>query len=203
MSVAMKDLEIRGAGNLLGAEQSGHIADVGFDLYVRLVSEAVSELRSEPDASEPADVKIELPLDAHIPVTYIEQERLRLEAYKRIAASHTDEQIDEFAEELLDRYGNLPESVSLLLEVARLRAAARAAGLSEVMLAGSSIRLAPAELPESRQVRLSRLYPGAVYKPVTHTILVPAARTAKVGGVVIRNHELVAWVREMITAVFA
>ena len=203
MSVAMKDLEIRGAGNLLGAEQSGHIADVGFDLYVRLVTEAVSELRSDPTIGEPDEVKIELPLDAHIPTTYIEQERLRLEAYQRIAAAHTEEQVSELAEELLDRYGSLPDSVSLLLDVARLRSVARAAGLSEVMLAGSSIRLAPAELPESRQVRLTRLYPGAIYRPVTHTILVPAARTAKVGGVIVRNHELVAWVRELIRAVFA
>jgi len=203
MSVAMKDLEIRGAGNLLGAQQSGHIADVGFDLYVRLVSEAVAELRDAGEAHEVPEVKIELPLDAHIPVEYIEQERLRLEAYKRIAAAATETEIDELVEELLDRYGNVPEPVDLLLEVARLRVAARAAGLAEVMLAGSSVRLAPADLAESRQVRLTRLYPGAIYRPVTHTILVPAPRTAKVGGQIVRNRELVAWLRELVTAVFA
>ena len=90
MHVAMKDLEIRGAGNLLGGEQSGHIADVGFDLYVRLVGEAVAEYRGESAIEEP-DVKIELPIDAHLPHDYVSSERLRLEAYRRLAAVRTED----------------------------------------------------------------------------------------------------------------
>src|SRR3982750_552500 len=87
MHVAMKDLEIRGAGNLLGGEQSGHIADVGFDLYVRLVGEAVTEFKGEgPSASGDRDVTVELPLEAHLPHDYVPSERLRLEMYKRLAA---------------------------------------------------------------------------------------------------------------------
>ena len=84
MAVAMKDLEIRGAGNLLGGEQSGHIADVGFDLYIRLVGEAVAEFRGQDTEPEP-EMRIELPIDAHLPTDYVESERLRLEMYKRLA----------------------------------------------------------------------------------------------------------------------
>ena len=109
MAIAMKDLEIRGAGNLLGGEQSGHIADVGFDLYVRLVGEAVQEFRGD---GEPADdlgeVRIELPVDAHLPHDYIPSERLRLEMYKRLAEVRTDDDVDLLREELVDRYGEPP-----------------------------------------------------------------------------------------------
>ncbi len=100
MAIAMKDLEIRGAGNLLGGEQSGHIADVGFDLYVRLVGEAVAEFRGD-GAPEPVETKIELPIDAHLPHDYIQSERLRLEMYKRLAEVRADEDVDLIREELV------------------------------------------------------------------------------------------------------
>ena len=103
----MKDLEIRGAGNMLGGEQSGHIADVGFDLYVRLVGEAVAEYRGDSHAEE-AEVKIELPIDAHLPHDYVPSERLRLEMYKRLAEVRSDEDVAAIREELLDRYGEPP-----------------------------------------------------------------------------------------------
>src|SRR5262249_7430955 len=103
MYVAMKDLEIRGAGNLLGGEQSGHIAGVGFDLYVRMIGEAVSELKGEGPAERP-EVRIELPVDAHIPHPYVPGERLRLEAYTRIAAIDTPEDLAAVLAELTDRY---------------------------------------------------------------------------------------------------
>ena len=113
MAIAMKDLEIRGAGNLLGGEQSGHIADVGFDLYVRLVGEAVQEFRTggAPD-DELGEVRIELPVDAHLPHDYIGSERLRLEMYKRLAEVRADEDVDLLAAELQDRYGAPPEQVT-------------------------------------------------------------------------------------------
>ena len=135
MAVAMKDLEIRGAGNLLGGEQSGHIADVGFDLYVRLVGEALAEYKGEADA-EPAEMKVELPVDAHLPHDYVPAERLRLDAYRRLAAALTDADVDEVLAELTDRYGPPPPPVLTLLEVARFRVLARAAGLEEVIPAG-------------------------------------------------------------------
>src|SRR5690606_20497813 len=110
MQVAMKDLEIRGAGNLLGAEQSGHIADVGFDLYVRLVGEAVAEYKGD-GGPEVEEVRIELPVDAHLPVDYVPSERLRLEAYRRLSEAADAAAVEEVREELLDRYGPPPPMV--------------------------------------------------------------------------------------------
>jgi transcription-repair coupling factor (superfamily II helicase) len=200
MQVAMKDLEIRGAGNLLGGEQSGHIADVGFDLYVRLVGEALAEYRGETGA-ELAEVKVELPVDAHIPHDYVTGERLRLEAYKRIAAASEDAAIDEVVAELKDRYGPLPEPVQRLMEVARLRVLARSAGVAEVVLQGGYVRFGGVDLPESRRMRLTRLHPGTQVKPVTRTILVPRPKPATMGAAPIVDAPLVAWAAEVIRAV--
>lgn len=197
IAVAMKDLEIRGAGNLLGGEQAGHIADVGFDLYVRLVGEALAVVKGDAD-DEPAEMTIELPVDAHIPREYVPEERLRLESYKRIASATTAEDVAAAQEELLDRYGPIPEPVQTLLEVARLRVRARAAGLTEIVMAGTRLRFSPAALPESRAMRLNRLFPGSLIKPATRTILVPRPMTARVGGSPIANRELLDWTRNLI-----
>lgn len=172
MAIAMKDLEIRGAGNLLGGEQSGHIADVGFDLYVRLVGEAVADFRGE-DSEVDEEVRIDLPVDAHLPHDYVSSERLRLEMYKRLSEVRTDDDVDEIRAELVDRYGTPPVVVESLLVVARLRARARRAGLTEVALAGKNIRFAPVELPDSRQVRLARMYPKAKLHSQMDVMMVP------------------------------
>jgi transcription-repair coupling factor (superfamily II helicase) len=172
MAVAMKDLEIRGAGNLLGGEQSGHIADVGFDLYVRLVGEAVAEFRGDTSVDEP-EVKIELPVDAHLPHAYVPSERLRLEMYKRLAEVRSPEQVDEVRAELQDRYGDLPTPVDNLLAVALLRVKARTAGLTDVNVQGNFVRFAPLDPPDSVRVRLDRLYPKTIVKTTLHSILVP------------------------------
>lgn len=200
MAIAMKDLEIRGAGNLLGGEQSGHIADVGFDLYVRLVGEAVHEFRGdkEPELNE---VRIELPVDAHLPHDYIPSERLRLEMYKRLAEVRTDEDVDQINEELLDRYGEPPQEVSSLLLVARFRARARQAGIGEVTIAGKNVRFAPVSLPDSRVVRLNRMYPKSIVKAQVDTVLVPRPQTAVVGGHPITGVALLEWARGVIDAV--
>jgi transcription-repair coupling factor (superfamily II helicase) len=197
MAIAMKDLEIRGAGNLLGGEQSGHIADVGFDLYVRLVGEAVSEFRGdkEPELNE---VRIELPVDAHLPHEYIPSERLRLEMYKRLAEVRSDEDVDQLTEELEDRYGQPPQEVTSLLLVARFRARARAAGVGEVTIAGRNVRFAPVELPESRVVRLNRLYPKSIVKAPVKTILVPRPQAA---GKPLDGIALLEWARGVIDSV--
>ncbi len=175
MYVALKDLEIRGAGNYLGGEQSGHIAAVGFDLYVRMIGEAVSELRGDGPAERP-EVRIELPVDAHIPHQYVPGERLRLEAYTRIAAIDTDADITAVADELADRFGPLPEPVRNLLAVAALRARARRSGLTDITQQGSHIRFSPVVLPESRQVRVERLYPRTLLKEAVRTMLVPVPK---------------------------
>jgi transcription-repair coupling factor (superfamily II helicase) len=200
MHVAMKDLEIRGAGNLLGGEQSGHIAAVGFDLYVRLVGEAVAEFKGEQAEGLP-DVRVELPIDAHIPHDYIDGERLRLEAYKRIAEAHDEAAIGEVRAELTDRYGAPPPQVDNLLAVASFRADVRRHGVTDVSSQGTFIRFAPIELRESQQLRLSRLYPRSVVKATVKTILVPRPTTAKVGGHPVTGPALLAWARDVLDAV--
>ena len=202
MAIAMKDLEIRGAGNMLGGEQSGHIADVGFDLYVRLVGEAVSEFKGDGATSQmEAEVKIELPIDAHIPHDFIQSERLRLEMYKRLAEVRSDADVDAIREELLDRYGEPPPPVASLLEVARLRARARAATLTDVTLQGKYVRFAPVDLPDSVRVRLDRLYPKSLVKAQVRTMLVPRPAAAGVGGEPVRGEALLAWARTVIDTV--
>ncbi len=202
MAVAMKDLEIRGAGNLLGGEQSGHIAGVGFDLYVRMVGEAVAAFRGEPDTA-PAEVTLELPVDAHLPTDYIAHERLRLEAYRKVADATTDEALVEVRAELTDRYGAPPAPVEALLEVATFRNLARRAGLTDVTAQGKFIRLAPVELPESASLRLRRLHPGSVLKPAVRTVLVPFPTTARVGGRPLAGSELLAWLTDLVQQVLA
>ncbi|WP_424536319.1 transcription-repair coupling factor [Sphaerisporangium viridialbum] len=206
MYVAMKDLEIRGAGNILGAEQSGHIAGVGFDLYVRMMAEAVQEqkakLAGEEVVEERADVKVELPVNAHIPHDYVTSERLRLEAYKRLAAVGSGADIVAVREELVDRYGRPPQEVDNLLEVARFRVHARKAGLSDVAFQGQHIRFARVSLRESQQVRLDRLYPKAIYKVAAETLLVPVPKTKPIGGQPLRDLDLLKWCTDLVEALF-
>jgi len=201
MAVAMKDLEIRGAGNLLGGEQSGHIADVGFDLYIRLVGEAVAEFRGEDLEPEP-ELRIELAVEAHLPTDYVESERLRLEMYKRIAEVRTEADVKGVEAELADRYGPLPRQVDNLLAVARFRLLARSAGLTEIVSQGNFIRFRPVQLPESRRLRLQRLYPRSVVKEATKVALVPRPMSSQIGGEPVRDAELLRWCSQLITDVF-
>jgi transcription-repair coupling factor (superfamily II helicase) len=200
MYVAMKDLEIRGAGNLLGGEQSGHIEGVGFDLYVRMVGEAVAQFKGEAP-EEIADVKIDLPIDAHVPHEYVAAERLRLELYRKVADAKTTERLDEVASEVRDRYGAPPEPVLNLFAVARFRLLVRARGLTDVSLQGRHIRFAPLPLPDSKQLRLKRYYPDAVYKSVTDQVSVPRPMTKRIGGEPVRDQELLAWCENLMTTV--
>ncbi|GHJ92802.1 MULTISPECIES: transcription-repair coupling factor [Streptomyces] len=205
MYVAMKDLEIRGAGNLLGGEQSGHIAGVGFDLYVRMVGEAVADYRASLEGGveeeAPLEVKIELPVDAHVPHDYAPGERLRLQAYRAIASANSEEDVKAVREELTDRYGKLPEPVENLLLVAGLRMLARACGVGEIVLQGPNIRFAPVELRESQELRLKRLHPKSVIKPAVHQILVPRPATRPIGGKPLVGRELLAWTGEFLTTI--
>ena len=206
MYVAMKDLEIRGAGNILGAEQSGHIAGVGFDLYVRMMAEAVQEQKSklagETRVEERPEVKVELPINAHVPHDYVTSERLRLEAYKRIAAIGSEDDIAAVRDELTDRYGRPPQEVDNLLEVARFRIKARKAGLTDVTLQGQQIRFAPVELKDSQQVRLQRLYPRSIWKQATGILLVPVPKTKPIGGQPLRDLDLLKWCGDLVEALF-
>lgn len=171
-AIARKDLEIRGAGNLLGEAQSGHIAAVGFDLYCQLVSEAVASRRGVP-VKVPSPVRIELPVDAHIPETYIEAEPARLEAYRRLASAMSCEAIADVREEWIDRYGPLPSEAEALFQVALARVECAKHGIEEAVFARGKLRIFPLELKASRQVRLERLVPGAAYKPEQRQLVVP------------------------------
>jgi transcription-repair coupling factor (superfamily II helicase) len=206
MAVAMKDLEIRGAGNLLGGEQSGHIASVGFDLYMRLVGEAVADFKKgvsgDADAEAPmVETKVDLPVDAHLPHDYIPSERLRLEAYRRLAGAGSEPELAAVREEVVDRYGPLPDPVERLFAVAAFRVFARQFGLAEVSVQGTNVRFAPLSLRESQTLRLQRLYPRSLVKPAVATILVPRPTTARVGGQPLRDVALLDWARRLLEAV--
>ncbi|MDN5756621.1 MAG: transcription-repair coupling factor, partial [Micrococcaceae bacterium] len=199
--LAMKDLEIRGAGNLLGGEQSGHIAGVGFDLYIRLVGEAVADFKGEAE-EKVADMKIELPVNAHLPHDYVPGERLRLEAYRKLAGATDADAIDAVVDELTDRYGEPPAPVVNLVEVARFRVRARAAGLTDVAMQGNFIKFAPATLPESKLLRLNRMYKGAQNKPALDAVMIPKPKTAPVGGRDLADAAILTWAGQVLEALF-
>ncbi|HSR14945.1 MAG TPA: TRCF domain-containing protein, partial [Gemmatimonadales bacterium] len=163
--LAMRDLEIRGAGSILGNVQSGHISAVGFDLYCELVAEAVEELETGRTAEEgPAEVRIDLPVDAHLPDGYVADQAARLEAYRRLAGAATQEAVDDVASEWLDRFGALPPRAEALIDIARLRVEALRVGLTEVVQMRHEVKLAPVSLAASQEVRLRRLEPRSVLR---------------------------------------
>ena len=206
MRVALKDLEIRGAGNLLGGEQSGHIADVGFDLYMRMVGEAVNDYKSGIIEGEEIshECKIELPINAHLSEEYVPGERLRLDLYRRLADVKTDADVQSIREEMIDRFGALPIEAEALLDVALLRAFAKSHGIRELVLAGKYVRISPLTLPESKQLKLNRLFPSSLYKSQSSTVMVaipragawtpPAAGSEKLG-----DTSLLAFARQALT----
>ncbi len=206
MAVAMKDLEIRGAGSILGAEQSGHIAGVGFDLYVRLVSEAVTAFKKQAgavpedeSADEPVEVRVELPVDANVPHEYIPSELLRLDAYRKIAAAASDDDISAARAEMTDRFGPLPPPVEALLAVAALRQSARELGITEIAMGPLGIRISPVELPESVQMRLTRVYPGSTYRKTTQTLILKApSETDRIGAAPLRDNAILAWAHRVL-----
>jgi len=183
--IAMRDLEIRGAGNLLGRDQSGHIAAVGYDLYVRLVAEAVSELKGEP-IRVPVEITVDLPVDAYLPAEYVAREDLRLEAYRRLAEVRDLSAVEDLRTEWLDRYGPLPKEAEALVAVGRVRAECVRTGVTEVTASvtrlgsggpgrpGEAVaRLSPLHLRASARVRLGRLHPRAIVKDEVDQVIVP------------------------------
>ena len=198
MQVALKDLEIRGAGNLLGGEQSGHIADVGFDLYMRMVGEAVNDYKTGIVETEEIshECKIEIPVDAHLPDNYVDSERLRLDIYRRLADVKDPMEIKPIEEELIDRFGPMPDSVIALVQVAVLRASARKLGIHEMIQQGKNLRISPIKLPESKQLKMQRIYPGSMYKGASNVALValPATEWSPLGERSnLRDTSVIAW----------
>ncbi len=181
--IAMRDLEIRGAGNLLGTGQSGHIAAVGYDLYCQMVNEAVAELSGRPPEAVP-EVRVELPVDAHLPEDYVSRNDLRLEAYRKLGAaglSPDPAAVDAVRTEWEDRYGPLPAPVEALVAVARLKSLCVSRGIAEVVVSkGPGLggpdhlaRCSPVVLPLSRQTRLARLHKHATYRQGPQQLVLP------------------------------
>ena len=172
--LAMRDLEIRGAGSVLGKVQSGHISAVGFDLYIELVAEAVGELetgvKSEPP---PPEVRIELPVEAHLPDDYVSDQDARLEAYRTLAGATTHAAVDDAVVEWTDRFGPLPPRAAALIDVARLRVEALRVGITEVVALRREVRLSPVSLVASQEVRLQRIAPAATLQSKQGVLFVP------------------------------
>ena len=187
--IAMRDLEIRGAGNLLGTGQTGHVAAVGYDLYCQMVNEAIAELNGDK-VPEPREIKIEVPVPAHLPSDYVERDDLRLDAYRRLAAVGTAAEVDDVAAEWADRFGPVPVPAANLLQVAHLRAECVRTGVEEITVTKASAlsgqgwiaRLSPIVLPQSKQMRLARLYRGALYKDDIGQLQVPVKAGATIAG---------------------
>ena len=194
--IALRDLQIRGAGNLLGRDQTGHIAAIGYDLYVQMVSEAVSELKGEP-RPQAVDLSLDLPDAAHLPATYVAAEDVRLEAYRRLTGVRTVEEVGDVRAEWEDRFGPLPAPAAALLDVARLRVECLRLGITDLAVAvprrggpggaggvpgtRSTVKVSPITLPASAEVRLRRVAPGATYQPDLHRLLIPMTPPATGG----------------------
>ena len=212
MAVAMKDLEIRGAGNLLGAEQSGHIAGVGFDLYVRLVGEAVTAFKKraaarEATATSRAEVRVELPIDAHVPHDYVARAAAagRLPQDRRGRRRRGARRRAGGARRPLRRP---PAPVTTCSRSPRSARSAGAHGITEVARQGE-LRFAPVDLPESAQMRLRRLYPGRQYKAASRTLSLPrpvegqdGRGPVKMGAAPLRDLALLAWCEQLFTQLF-
>jgi len=193
--IAMRDLEIRGAGNLLGSSQTGHIAAVGYDLYCQMVTNAVAELKGEV-VEEPDEIVIEIPVAAHIPDDYMIKETNRLEAYRRLASIRTQKELDDVRSEWIDRFGPIPDPAEALMAVGRLRVECVRTGVREISVSKGPgfggpdhlARLSPVSLPDSMQVRLQRLHSSkgsgnaAIYREATGELQLPLLR--KRGSVV-------------------
>ena len=173
--IAMRDLEIRGAGNLLGEAQSGHIAAVGYDLYCQMVTEAVAEMKGEP-VRQPAEIKLDVPTDAFLPTDYVTKEELRLEAYRRLAGVTSHAEVEDIRTEWEDRYGPLPEPAEALLTVGHLRAECHRLDIRDLQITTGQARLAPVDLKLSQSMRLKRLSKGAIHKEDQRQLVVPIPR---------------------------
>ena len=195
--VAMKDLELRGTGNLLGNAQSGHIEGVGFDLYVRMVCEAVEKYK-EPEHKETISTSIDLPVEASIPVDYIDSDKLRLEAYRKLASANNNKDLQELRDELLDRFGEPPEAFSILCDVARLRFKASDLGITQISSQGKSVRVVGLDPKESLWMRLQRIYRGVKHRPLTHTLIIPSPFESSLGTSAMSEREILDWVRQLL-----
>ncbi|MGI9556677.1 MAG: DEAD/DEAH box helicase, partial [Solirubrobacterales bacterium] len=170
-AIAMRDLELRGAGDLLGTEQSGHVAAIGFQLYVELLDEAVNALRAEGEGSRPeSEVRIDVGVTAYVPGEYVPYEAAKIEVHRRIAAAKAPGELRALEDELTDRFGPIPEAVRALLEIQGARIEFGRDGAGSVDLAGGRIAVAPLELPPARVAAIRDGLPEAKYESRSGTL---------------------------------
>ena len=174
--IAMRDLEIRGAGNMLGEAQSGHIAAVGYDLYCQLVTEAVSEMKGEDVPPIVPELKLDVATNAYLPTDYVSKEESRLDAYRRLAAVTKQSDVADIRDEWIDRYGPLPEAALALIRVGELRAECHRIGLRELVVADGRARLLPVSLKASQQMRLTRIAKSSEWNEQTKQLSVTLPR---------------------------
>ena len=162
VKIAMRDLEIRGTGNLLGAQQSGHMEDVGYDLYCKMLNQAIEVLKGN-QVDDDFETKVDLVCDAYVPASYIKNESIKMDVYKRIAGIETLEEYEDMQDELIDRFGDIPNQVENLLQVVLLKAAAHKAYVTEISGNKKKIKLTmwnQAKVDTARIPILVREYKG-------------------------------------------
>jgi transcription-repair coupling factor (superfamily II helicase) len=169
--IALRDLEIRGAGNILGAEQSGHIQLVGYQMYCEMLADAVRKLKNEPLQQTPK-VSLDLGFSTYIPKEYIQSERQRMDVYRRIATCHTPKALSDMAEELADVYGDVPDHVDLFLDMAQVRLKAGEYGITSIAVSGKNLVFSFSETPNDRVNSLFARINGRVRIPNPRTIAV-------------------------------
>jgi transcription-repair coupling factor (superfamily II helicase) len=167
--IAMRDLELRGAGNLLGDEQSGHVAALGFELYMQMLDEAVQMASAEP-GDEPASedwepVRLDINVDAYVPADYIPYEQAKVEVHRRIAGAREVADLGLLREELLDRFGELPQPLENLISMQTARIKLGQAGATTVSFRGNRLAVTPVELDSTRAKRFRAEIPEALYEP--------------------------------------
>jgi transcription-repair coupling factor (superfamily II helicase) len=174
--VAMRDLEIRGAGNLLGDEQSGHVAAVGFELYCQMLEDAAEELREgaeERVGDERQPVRLDVDVDAYVPADYIPFEAAKIDVHRRVAGARERGELRALREELEDRFGPVPDPVANLLELQRVRIELGAVGASAVEFRAGRMRVSPLELDSEAAAELRERVEGAIYEWRQRTLVVP------------------------------
>ena len=197
--IAMRDLEIRGAGNLLGDEQSGHVAALGFELYMQMLDEAVKAAEPEIEGETlPEPVRLDVNVDAYVPADYVPYEQAKIEIHRRVSGALEVADVERLREELEDRFGELPEPVQNMLALQRARIKFGEAGARTVSFHGDRLTVVPIELDSTRAKRLREQLPGALYESSRSQVSmrVPKDGTERFPSVVAAADALLAIVRE-------
>jgi transcription-repair coupling factor (superfamily II helicase) len=163
--IAMRDLELRGAGNLLGDEQSGHVAALGFELYMQMLDEAVRAMSEDGDREDqPEPVRLDVNVDAYVPADYVPYEQAKVDIHRRIAAGRDVGELEELRAELADRFGDLPEPLENLITLQQARIKLGQAGAQAVSFRNGRLAVTPIELDAAHAKQLRAQLPGAIYE---------------------------------------